>query len=892
VTLPRAAALATALADRYRIERELGAGGMATVYLAEDLRHQRQVAIKVLRPELAAVIGVERFLAEIRTTANLQHPHILPLHDSGEVDGAVYYVMPYVEGESLRDRLDRETQLGVAEAVRIATEVAGALDYAHRHGVIHRDIKPANILLHDGAALVADFGIALAVSRSDGAARMTGTGMSLGTPHYMSPEQAMGEREITRRSDVYALGAMTYEMLVGEPPFSGPTAQAIVAKLLTTEPVPISQARKRVPEQVGEAVLTALQKLPADRFATAAEFADALTGRAPLIQRPRGRQRAHRGTWIARAALGVAAAALGLVAWNQLAAPPPPEARFAIALPRGQEIGLDMQGTHMTVSRDGAILVYTGSDSVDGRLWVKARGSLVATSMAGTEGAYNPFISPDNRSIGFFSDINGRTLKVVPLAGGPARTVVSTPLGNSGATWGSDGYIYFDADQGGLERIRPDGTGRETIMPLDLDQHEAGIAWPQVLPGAHTAIMRLRHIDDVPTDFSIVAVRIGSGERSTIARGVSAAYSGGQLLVVTADGTLQVAPFNERTLRLTGPRVAPLSAIRVAGNYSGVDLALGEDGVLYYLAGSSAPGAQLQWVDRNGMVQPVDPAWSENGEIRGLALSPDGRSVAVEVSHVGTTGTDIWIKQLPTGPLSRLTLDPAPDVRPRFSNGGRTVTFLSERVSPDAIFRRSANGAGRDSLLVAASRNITEVTESRDGRWLVARTSSADSGSGDILAMEIGRDTALRSMIGTPAAETNPALSPDGHWLAYVSTASGRREVYVRPFPNVNDGVWQISTDGGFEPRWAHSGKELFFRRNSGTGNLLSVAVQTTPAFRADAPRALLSIDATVGLDYTRYDISPDDQRFLMVGRVDSGARPQLIRIEHFVENVVRNPEP
>jgi serine/threonine-protein kinase len=257
---------------------------MATVYLAHDLKHDRQVAIKVLRPELAAVIGAERFLSEIKTTANLQHPHILPLFDSGRTGGQadgrtddfLFYVMPYIEGESLRDRLNREKQLPIADAVRITTEVASALDYAHRHNVIHRDIKPENILLHDGQALVADFGIALAASKAGGG-RMTETGMSLGTPHYMSPEQAMGEREITARSDIYALGCMTYEMLVGDPPFTGSTAQAIVAKVMTEKPAPPSRFRDTVPEAVEEAVLVALSKLPADRWGSAAEFAHALT---------------------------------------------------------------------------------------------------------------------------------------------------------------------------------------------------------------------------------------------------------------------------------------------------------------------------------------------------------------------------------------------------------------------------------------------------------------------------------------------------------------------------------------------------------------------------------------------------------------------------------------
>jgi serine/threonine protein kinase len=266
-----------ALSAQYRIEQEIGAGGMATVYLADDLRHSRRVALKVLRPELAAVIGAERFLAEIRLTANLQHPHILPLFDSGEADSFLYYVMPFVEGESLRDRIRREKQLPIEDAVRIAREVADALDYAHRHGVIHRDIKPENILLHDGRALVADFGIALAASQAG--TRMTETGMSLGTPHYMSPEQAMGEREITARSDVYALGAVLYEILTGDPPFTGSTAQAIVARVVTEQPRPLLPQRHTIPEHVEAAVLRALEKLPADRFAGAAQFAAALEER-------------------------------------------------------------------------------------------------------------------------------------------------------------------------------------------------------------------------------------------------------------------------------------------------------------------------------------------------------------------------------------------------------------------------------------------------------------------------------------------------------------------------------------------------------------------------------------------------------------------------------------
>src|SRR5579884_808619 len=272
------AQVAAALAGRYTVERELGHGGMATVYLARDPRHDREVAIKVLHPDLGAALGAERFLAEIKTTAKLQHPHILPLLDSGTADGLLYYVMPLVSGESLRDRLTRERQLPVADAVRIAREVASALDYAHRHGVIHRDIKPENVLLHDGSAIVADFGIALAVQTASGP-RMTQTGLSLGTPQYMSPEQAMGERTIDTRADIYALGAVTYEMLTGDPPFTGSSVQAIVARVMTERPTAPRVLRDTIPPYVEQAVLRALEKLPADRFASAAEFAGALEGR-------------------------------------------------------------------------------------------------------------------------------------------------------------------------------------------------------------------------------------------------------------------------------------------------------------------------------------------------------------------------------------------------------------------------------------------------------------------------------------------------------------------------------------------------------------------------------------------------------------------------------------
>ena len=332
--------LAAALADRYRIERELGAGGMATVYLAQDFKHDRKVALKVLKPELAAVLGAERFVVEIKTTAALQHPHILPLFDSGTADGFLYYVMPYIQGETLREKLSRETQLGIEEAVRITREVADALDYAHRHGVIHRDIKPENILLHDGRPMVADFGIALAVSAAAGG-RMTETGLSLGTPHYMSPEQATADKEITARSDIYSLASVLYEMLAGRPPHLGGSAQQVIMQIVTEDAAPVSRLRKSVPPNVAAAVAQALEKLPADRFASARAFADALANPGFTVSATVSSP-SHLAVrdWRRRAAVpALVAAALFLLvlAWSLTRpAPPRPVTRYRVALAPGR----------------------------------------------------------------------------------------------------------------------------------------------------------------------------------------------------------------------------------------------------------------------------------------------------------------------------------------------------------------------------------------------------------------------------------------------------------------------------------------------------------------------------------------------------------------------------
>ena len=419
--------LNAALEGRYTIERELGEGGMAIVFLADDLKHERKVALKVLKPELAAVVGAERFLAEIKTTANLQHPHILPLFDSGEADSFLFYVMPYVEGETLQGRINRDKQLPIDEALGIATAVANALQAAHDHGIVHRDIKPANILLSRGEPLVADFGIALAVGAAGGN-RLTETGLSVGTPFYMSPEQATGDQVVGPASDTYALACVLYEMLVGEPPYIGNTAQAVLGKIIQGLPVSATSVRRSIPDNVDAALRKALEKLPADRFTGAQEFARALADPGFTHGDIAGTGVSESGRW----RLGTQVFAATTLVFALLSAwaltRPAPHARTHRASVVLSE-PLDGFGT-MALSRDGSVMVYEGSREDGGSLlWVRRWDQLASSPLAGTANGVQPSISPDGREVVF---VVGRPiprpLVIVPLSGGVARVLTEKGL--------------------------------------------------------------------------------------------------------------------------------------------------------------------------------------------------------------------------------------------------------------------------------------------------------------------------------------------------------------------------------------------------------------------------------------------------------------------------------
>jgi serine/threonine-protein kinase len=877
-----AARLAAALVDRYRIERELGAGGMATVYLAHDVRHDRRVALKVLRPELAAVIGAERFLSEIKTTANLQHPHILPLFDSGAADSFLFYVMPFIEGESLRDRLTREKQLPVDDAVRITREVASALDYAHRHHVIHRDIKPENILLHEGQALVADFGIALAVSAAGGT-RMTETGMSLGTPHYMSPEQAMGEREITARSDVYALGAVAYEMLLGEPPFTGPTAQSIVAKVLTERPAAIRLRRDRVPLDVEAAVLTALEKLPADRFGTAAEFAAALTepGRTSTVGRTAapaapGLRPARNQALIVVGALAILATGFAL-GGRLRQERPAPVMRFNVTFPSGEAIQ-SVQTVRVAISPDGSRLVYVGPDSGSGtQLWVRSMSSLNSRPLPGTGGAQAPFFNPEGTAVAFFVGLPG-DLRVVPVDGGPVRTVVRDSAFPWGGDWHADGNIYFSrVPTHGLARVPATG-GR--LIPVSEPDTSAGVTehdFPHVLPGGQTALLQAWATSF--QDAKITLVDFATGTATPLLEGVVARYlPTGHILYVNAAGVLQVVPFDIGKRSLSGPSVTVAEGVQVDPSGGAGQFAASNSGTLLYMPGQTR--GQVVWVDREGRITPVDSMWT--GAFKDPALSPDGTRLVIAVTT--SQGQQIWVKQLPRGPLTAITRGSGSAERPAWSPDGRQVAFIRRPgLSRSSIWIQRSDGSASAESLVVESRNIDEVAWAPDGRSVLYRVGGAGAGSRDLYATRIPAAGTPRPILTENFDELGADVSPDGRWFAYVSNESGRNEVYVRRYDDPGAGRTQVSVAGGAEPRWAHSGRELFFR--GPRAEMMVAEVTLGAAFRARPPRVLFPATRMASDYFHRsYDVSPDDRRFLMI--LASESQTELVLVVNWFEEL------
>jgi serine/threonine-protein kinase len=804
-------ALRASLADRYRIERELGAGGMATVYLAEDLKHKRKVALKVLKPELAAVLGAERFVQEITTTASLQHPHILPLFDSGTADGFLYYVMPFIQGETVRDKLNRETQLGVDEAVKIAVEVADALQYAHEQGVIHRDIKPENILLANGRPMVADFGIALAVSAAAGG-RMTETGLSLGTPHYMSPEQATADKTITARSDIYSLASVLYEMLTGNPPHTGSSAQQIIMKIIAERVQPVTEWRNSVPPHIAAALAKALEKLPADRFATAHEFAAALSdvsfqvgvgGRAAASITATAAVNRRTAVLVA-AALGVGflghalltrnSASLGIVA------------RVSIPLDSGVSFtGPEVNAgrpifTQLALSPDGRTLVFSarGPDAST-RLFARALDAVSAIPIEGTDGGHAPIFSPRGDQIAFWS--NGR-LRRVPVAGGtPVDVAASNPP--NGMSWGDDDYIVFsDPDRPGLDRVR--ATGGDGVE--SLPSHPDAIL-PHVLPGSRAVLYTVSDGTSAGPR-RVEALTLENPRIDTIVHNASdARYVSGHLLFARV-GTLMAVSFDPVRLKVAGSAAGALPDVmhamhgwNTASWTNAAQYAVSAAGHLAYLPGGVTPSEQneVAWLNRKGEVTATLDPGSSPLMVR-ISPTGDRLAVAAPVSR-GATGGAFTLDLRRQNAVRRVVAGDIPGLL--WSPDGRELVLF--QMQGQSILRVPADASAEPTSVSGANVWPTDFTP--EGRELIGIDLAGN------FSRIVARDIASgeqRVLVEEPANLRWSVLSPDGRWLAYA--LSDGSEVVVRAWPAL-DHRTVVAGPGASEPAWARGGRELFYHQ-------------------------------------------------------------------------------
>jgi len=806
--------LRIALQDRYVLEGLLDEGGMAMVYRAVDLRHDRQVALKALRPELAAAIGAERFLAEIRTTANLQHPHILPLFDSGEAAGLLYYVMPYVEGESLRERLAREGQLPVGEAVTLARKVAGALQAAHDAGIVHRDVKPGNILLSNGEPLVADFGIALGAD-SGGGPRLTETGMTVGTPHYMSPEQVTGDQLLGPATDIFALGCVLYETLVGSPPFPGKTAQAVLGNLLIQDAPDVSAGRPAVPPNVDSAIATALEKLPADRFSSAAEFAAALQDPAYRHHsRERPQQPASpRGWKLAAAGLGILATILGGLALWAAMSPDVEPPLFQVPV-RFQDDQVLAGTGHFDISQDGSLLVYQGRGQFGTtQLWVRRAEETNATPISGSEGLDPSIvpdiaISPSGQEVGFWRD---GSYHVVPVTGGTAVAVADSVWGS--ASWSSDGEsIYLRRfTPSGLTRVSARGGEMEIVTLPDTAAGETGHVWPETLPGGEALIFEARGRGGT----RIKAVRLSSGEIVDVGPGRYPRYANGHLLFSSVDGDrLLAAPFDAKGLRTTGDPKTVLDGLREIGSplAGSVGYAVSRSGILAY-----APQRhwQLMRVSPDGASRPLDPEWvldAESSMTLGT-VAPDGSRLALRLGPRGQG--DIWVKEMEAGPLTKLTSAEGEE-RPVSWMDSQTILFLRSGETGLDLWTVRADGVGEPRLLYDHETGIASASLTAEGNDLLFTSAPRWTGSGydggEIFSFRPGNDTEATLAVSTPGFwASGVEISPNERMVAYVSSATGTGEVFLRTYPDLNAGRVQISASGGTSPVWSPDGREVFY---------------------------------------------------------------------------------
>jgi Tol biopolymer transport system component/predicted Ser/Thr protein kinase len=868
----------------YEILGAIGAGGMGEVYRAKDTRLDREVAVKILSGELAKDPDLRaRFEREARAISALNHPNICTLYDVGRQDGTDFLVMELLEGESLAERLHKGA-LPVEQVLSYGQQIADALEKAHRSGIVHRDLKPGNIVLTKSGAKLLDFGLAKpraaaasamtgAITRTTPISPITQQGTVVGTFQYMSPEQIEGG-EADARSDIFALGAVLYEMATGKRAFEGKSQLSVASAILEKDPEPISKIQPMTPPALEHVVQTCLAKDPEERFQTAhdvklqlkwiAEGGSSAVG-VPAVK---SSHRKHR-EWLAWGVAGlaiVAAALFGGIYLRDLMAPAYSVHSYVLPPEKASFVFSEDQSGPVVVSPDGRRIAFVARAGGERMLWIQPLNSPTAQPMAGTEGTFYPFWSYDSRYVGFFA--NGK-LKKIEANGGPPQALCDAQNGRGG-TWNADGVIIFSGSTlNGLMRV---GAGGGVPTELSkLGPGETSHRWPTFLPdGKH--LVYFSHAN-TSVDSAIYVTSLDHPEQRKLLfhNESGAGYVAPGYLMWVRDGTLMAQKFNLRTQELAGEAMPLAEHVAVnTSTWRGIFTA-SDNGVLLYQGGAISGGSQLAWYDRNGKAG--DLALPEGALYLNPQLSPDGKRLAVTIEN-DKGNYDIWVVDLARKIKSRITFEEKGANRPVWSADGKSIFYAGDWIEKRRIVRRAADGTGQvEEVLDSTDVSTAPFSVSADGRYLAFnRTDTKGSTKTDVYAVPLSGERKPFPIMATPYVEAVPIISPNGKWVAYLSDESGRFEVYIRPFPS-GEGKWQVSNGGGGTPMWRRDSKELIYSTydqqmmsveigESGAGIVLGIA------------KPLFKFNAVSGPDGP-YTMTGDAQHFL-INRVnlDNGSQP------------------
>jgi eukaryotic-like serine/threonine-protein kinase len=877
----------------YEILSAIGAGGMGEVYRARDTRLDRTVAIKVV-PEAFArdAERMARFEREAKLLASLNHTNVAAIYGLEDSNGTRGLVMELVEGPTLADRI-RSGPIPIDEALQIAKQITEALEYAHERGVVHRDLKPANIKVsrHD-AVKILDFGLAKAVegeavetdiSTSPTLTRMaTQAGFILGTAAYMSPEQAKG-KPVDRRADIWAFGCVLYEMLTGKMAFSGETVTDTLAAVVRAEP-DWSVLPAGTPLRVRVLLQRCLQKDPKQRLRDIGDARIAVEEQisGALLEAPSARELGAATGWRARfsraailplcIACLIVAAIAGLAVWVFKPAPtaaPRLVSRTVIALPPGDQIAaLDYPA--IAISKDGTRIAYSASHAGRRQIYLRELGSLDAKPVPDTENGLTPFFSPDGQWLGFFG---GARLRKIDLNGGSAVNLAGGTI-EYGASWTGRGTIIFAPNIGALQEVSDNGGAMTPVTALVIDKGETQHGWPYVLPGDKAVLFVTG-----PDPERIAVQPLPSGQRQNLgSNGTSPAYAASGHLVYVQDGNLMAVGFDRETLHVTGTPVPVVQGILQLST-GAAQYSVSGTGTLVYIPGSLQGGSKrIVWVSRNGTEQVLSAPANSYTYPR---LSPDGHRLAVTIRN---PTAQTWIYDFDRGALTRLTFNGTENEVPVWSPDGKRIAHISNTEGPVNMYWEAADGSGGFEPLKTTQDTEVPSSFSPDGKFLAYVDINGTTGY-DIWVMRMSDRTA-EPFLKTQYAEAAPRFSPDGHWIAYVSDESGRYEVYVQPYPGPG-GKYQISTDGGTEPIWNSSGKELFYRNGD---KMMAAEVSTEPTFSIGKTTTLFEGHyAKTSGTFPFYDVSPDGQRFLMFRSAEEDASlTQIVVVQNWFEELKR----